>query len=118
MDELDTLKKRVRQCCFFQRWKRLVLGSLILIPLCLAVFFICWSFSGDQKLREAIAEADWLDPNWRIPELERRRALIPDEENSALVLMAAQRLMPSNWPFWLYSHAPDNHMRPKAELDR
>src|SRR5205807_5404348 len=36
----------------------LVLGGLILMPVCLAVFFICWSFSSDQKLREAIAEAE------------------------------------------------------------
>jgi hypothetical protein len=93
------------------------LGALILVPLCLAVPFIYLNLSSDQKLREAIAEADRLDPSWRIPELEGRRTVIPDEENSALLLMAAVRLMPANWPFWYYSHAPEHRNRPKSELE-
>jgi hypothetical protein len=52
-----------------------------------------------QELREAIAEADQLDPGWRWQELEARRKVIPDEENAALRVLAAHRLLPPGaWP--------------------
>jgi hypothetical protein len=65
------------------RWrKRILIGSLIAVPLCLAAPFVYFLLSTDQALLEAIAEADRLDPCWRIPELEQKRAVIPDKENS------------------------------------
>jgi hypothetical protein len=70
-----------------------VLGLLAFARAYLAVFL-------DMELREANAEAERLDPGWHIPELEAKRAHIPDEENSALVLLAAKELMPPKWPFW------------------
>jgi hypothetical protein len=44
--------------------------------------------------REAEAEADRLDPGWRLADLEAARATVPDEENSALQVRAAYRLLP------------------------
>jgi hypothetical protein len=51
----------------------------------------------DLEFREAVEEADRLDPGWRLADLEAARAVVPDEENSALQVMAASRLMPKNW---------------------
>jgi hypothetical protein len=51
-----------------------------------------------QQLAAAIAEADRLDPGWRLEELEDKRAAIPEEENSATIIMAVGPKIPNNWP--------------------
>jgi hypothetical protein len=53
-----------------------------------------------SALREAIAEADELDPGWRFTELESNRAVMADDQNSALVVLAAAASMPNPWPPW------------------
>jgi hypothetical protein len=96
--------------------KRFLLGSLIALPLLLAVPFIYFILSCNQEFEQAVAEADWLDPGWRIPELEQKRAVIRDSENSGLALMAAKALMPPNWPFWDHPRAPEKGNRSEEEL--
>jgi hypothetical protein len=49
--------------------------------------------NGDEELRQAIAEADRLDPGWRFEELEAKRATIPDNENGALVIVRIKDLL-------------------------
>jgi hypothetical protein len=66
-----------------RRWARRI-GWLVLtcsIPMALTGAFRAYSADADRQLEEAIAEADRLDPGWRLEELEARRQ-IPDEENS------------------------------------
>jgi hypothetical protein len=77
----------------------LILGFLALMA-GLAVIYLRTVMVADNKLREAIAEADLLDPGWRIPDLEAKRAVVSDDQNSALVLLRARPLIPSKWPFW------------------
>src|SRR5690348_6511148 len=79
------------------KWRiKFLLGSLVLIPGCFAILFVYFVYSCDQELREAFAQADRLDPGWRMPELERKRAVIPQEENSGLNLIAVKGLLPVN----------------------
>jgi ABC-type transport system involved in multi-copper enzyme maturation permease subunit len=52
----------------------------------------------EKRLQEAIAETDRLDTGWRLEELEARRQVIPAEQNSALQLQAAHKLIPPKWP--------------------
>jgi hypothetical protein len=42
----------------------------------------------ERELQAALAEADRLDPGWRREELEARRQDVPDEENSALLVIS------------------------------
>jgi hypothetical protein len=70
----------------------------------------------EERLQEAIAEADRLDPGWRLAQSEEKRATIPDEQNSALVIMAAHNLLPANWPLWERPEAPENQNRSQEEL--
>src|SRR5262249_25970071 len=51
----------------------------------------------DRECRAAIAEADRLDPGWRLFDLEAARAQVPDEENAALQVLAAKKLIPAGW---------------------
>jgi hypothetical protein len=96
--------------------KRFIIGGLIALPLCLVLPYVYFVLSSNEELEQALAEADWLDPGWRIPELEQKRAAIPENENSGLVLMAAKAFMPRNWPFWYHTQAPEKGERSEEEL--
>ena len=50
------------------------------------------------RLRAAESEADRLDPGWRLADLLANREDIPDEENSALRVIAVERSLPPGWP--------------------
>ena len=79
-----------------RRW--LLLGVPMAIALAVLAFFLVPDPS-EQELRDAIAEADRLDPGWRWEELEARRKVIPGEENAALCVLAVHKLMPpGDWP--------------------
>jgi hypothetical protein len=99
-----------------RRWRKRLLSSLIVVMVGLVILgipILYFVFSADRTLREALAEADRLDPGWRAADLDARQAVIADEENSALVLLAANSLLPGNWPFWAYPQAVPPGERPK-----
>ncbi len=80
-----------------RRRLRFVKYVLLLFALGAAGFgFLLWR--ADRDLREAMAEADRLDPHWRLADLEAARAAIPDDENGALVVLKARSLLPAAWP--------------------
>jgi hypothetical protein len=64
-------------------------------------------YLGDRDWDEAVAEADRLDPGWKVAELEARRAPIADDENSARRVFAAYALLPAAWPSWPALTAPE-----------
>src|SRR5439155_24163470 len=82
-------------------WKRRLIFAGLLVVL-IAAGLIGWHFYisliSDKKLQDAIAEADRLDPGWRLEELETKRAVIPAAENSAEQVMAIKAMIPSSWP--------------------
>ena len=67
-------------------WKRRFVFAGLLVVL-IAGLFVGWhfytGFISDKELRDAIAEADRLDPGWRLEELEAKRAVISVAENSS-----------------------------------
>jgi hypothetical protein len=81
-----------------RRWRKpllIALGMLLLVGGTALGLFLYLAGEADARLREAMAEADRLDPGWRLEELEARRPVVPDEENSALLVMRAAKLMPN-----------------------
>jgi hypothetical protein len=69
------------------------------------LFLACGGFYGglvwtsDRDLKEAMAEADRLDPDgWRPEEIDARRKELPDEENAALVVLAVKTKLRQPWP--------------------
>lgn len=78
-------------------WKWLLLGLFALVVLSVLWVAILFSLAG-RAWREAVAEADRLDPGWRFEELAARRPPIPDEQNAALHVLAAADLLPDPWP--------------------
>ncbi len=74
-----------------------VSASLCLIVLYTGYRSYVFVVGGLNELRQAIEEADHTDPEWSLSELENSRALIPDNENSALQVLKVDRLIPANW---------------------
>src|ERR1043166_5113316 len=70
----------------------------------------------EADLAAAIAELDAAEPDgWRWEDLERQRERVPDEQNGALVVMAASKLLPEKWqddP--IFDHV--NGLPPPAQL--
>jgi hypothetical protein len=69
---------------------------LLIVPLALLMAGFVYLHLANQRLERAIAEADRLDPRWRLADIEADRATLPDEENSALTVSAARAKLPPN----------------------
>jgi hypothetical protein len=85
------------------RKKRIVFSVILLllvgVPVGVCVYLV---LAAGWRLREAVAEADRLDPaGWRLEQLEAQRAVLPDDRNAAAAVIAAGPLLPrSGWPPW------------------
>jgi hypothetical protein len=90
------------------RNRRYVLaGTLgVVIVGCLVGWCVYLKYASDKELQDAIAEADRLDPGWRLEELEAKRAVIPADENSAVQIVAIKGLLPKPWPSLAFSDLP------------
>jgi ABC-type transport system involved in multi-copper enzyme maturation permease subunit len=95
---------------------------LVAVALLLIVLLVGWhaylSQTADRQLNEAIAEAERLDPGWRLDSLEARREEVSPEQNSALRVPAVERLtyMRGGWP----TEALDRQLggiSPEVQLD-
>jgi hypothetical protein len=71
--------------------------ALIAAPFLFLLAWTGYEWYLNRDLQDAIADADLLDPGWRLMELEEARPEIPDEENSAVQVLAAWRLIPAGW---------------------
>jgi hypothetical protein len=50
-----------------------------------------------RLIAAAEAEADKLDPGWRFDDIEKAREQIPDDRNSALIVLKAHQHIPKEW---------------------
>ncbi|HEY7310474.1 MAG TPA: hypothetical protein VH643_14005 [Gemmataceae bacterium] len=57
-----------------------------------------WHHTNQKRLNEALAELDQAEPGWRLEDLEAAREQVPEEENSARVVVASYKLLPDGWP--------------------
>src|SRR3712207_3830706 len=78
-------------------WKRLVIAGLLLLTLGLGAYAYLL-LAGSRELEAVITELDAADPGWRFEELEAKGKSIPDEQNSALQVLAAKKLTPQSRP--------------------
>ena len=75
------------------------IGCGLLILLLLAVGAQAWrQHSAQQRLKELLAELDRTEPGWRLEDLEAAREEVPEEENSARVVVLAAQNLPRSWP--------------------
>jgi hypothetical protein len=50
------------------------------------------------NLSEMISDLDSKEPGWRLEDIEASRQVIQDQENGALCVLAARKLLPDKWP--------------------
>jgi hypothetical protein len=84
-----------------RRWRPWLLGlglSLLLMLAIGAAAYLYWRQGVHRRLAEALAELDATDPGWRLADIEKARADVPEDENSARVTVAVNRLLPEKWP--------------------
>jgi hypothetical protein len=99
-------------------WGVVLLALLLLLGWTLFYYLI-----DDHGLARVVAEADRLDPGWQLEDLEAARATVPDEENSARLVLTAASLLPIPWPARpsrLDDLGMDNRLRelsPEVQLD-
>jgi len=83
------------------RLRRMAVKAGVIAPLAFALAYFFGIYSGgkvDRELASATAVADRDDPHWRLGDVFAHRALVPDAENSAPVVLKAAALMPENMP--------------------
>ncbi|HYT94980.1 MAG TPA: hypothetical protein VEL76_40060 [Gemmataceae bacterium] len=114
-----------------RRWwhRPIPLAFCVLIVASVALAWYAWYVwegyhrEAEERLQEAFAETDRLDPGWRLMELEAARAVIPEKQNSALHILAVAKQIPNEWSaapeFWeLFETLPPerqlNEMQTKA----
>lgn len=82
-----------------RRWRRRVVVAGILGLVGGAVF--AWAgvqWMARRTLEQAVAEADRLDPGWRLADLAASRRLVPAGANSAGRVLEAAKGIPDRWP--------------------
>jgi hypothetical protein len=76
-----------------------VIGWGLLILALLAILGVFWNRTKMQsRLQKTLAEMDRSEPGWRWEDIEAARAEVPEEENSARIIVAAAEQMPQPWP--------------------
>jgi hypothetical protein len=89
------------------RWRRRLLWVVLTLVAVLAGGCFLVSYLVEEEWRDAVAEADRLDPGgWQLDDLEAARAAVPDDRNAALRVLAAQKLLPTGWPTWPTDDGP------------
>jgi hypothetical protein len=100
--------------------RRYVIWSAVLLPFVLVAFGAWVLYNRHRVARaaaEAVAELDRTDPGWRLKDIEAARAAVPEEENSARVVVATRKLLPPNWLSEELSEALDR-LPPPERLTR
>jgi hypothetical protein len=72
----------------------ILIGIIVLILLCVPVGYWIYFTRAERDLRQAVSEAERLDPGWRFDEMEAAREVVPDNENAALQVLAARKMIP------------------------
>jgi hypothetical protein len=83
------------------RWRNWTLLCSVLV-LGLAGVYSYLAYLSDQRLQEALAEAERLDSDWRLEDMEAKRPVVPDDENATLAIAAAKKLAPGAWVNTIY----------------
>lgn len=101
-----------------RRWRfwLLLIGGPLLV---LALSGVGWVIRANSGLQSAIAEADRLDPRWRLEEIEADRATPPARENGADKIAAMRRLSPGRswWTNTKYDLIRIGDLQPEHRLD-
>jgi hypothetical protein len=94
------------------------MGWAAVILVILAVLGLMWNqhmMAG--KLQETLAQLDHDEPGWRWEAIEAARDELPEDRNSADVIVAAAQLLPQPWPTTEFAAVDSHRLLPNEMLD-
>jgi hypothetical protein len=80
------------------RWLRWTVSAVLLTVALGVGEQILEYYQARRALDQAMASLDSTDPGWRLEEIEASREEIPEDENSARVVVTSYALLPRSWP--------------------
>ncbi|MBL8793202.1 MAG: hypothetical protein JNM56_04800 [Planctomycetia bacterium] len=98
-------------------WGRRLIFHGLLLVLALVGTYLGIEYHADWELRQALAEADQLDPGWRLEELEASRAEVSAEQNAARMVLAVKELIPDLW-YAAGEDQPDSSHEMRFQINR
>ena len=105
------------------RWRFILVGcGLVLAFASIALtMLISQNWQADRRYRDAAAEADRLDPGWRLDDIMTQREKVPDAINGALRVRKIAEQLPQGWPgitrydgFFFDGEAPEFRLQPES----
>jgi hypothetical protein len=100
---------------WWRRWLKRIGWSLLILAVSSAGRQAWVHYQATKKLQETLTEMDRVEPGWRLEDIEAAREPVPEEENSARVVIAAARLLPKNWPPQEF-HDPFSRLKPVEQF--
>jgi hypothetical protein len=106
----------------WRSWLRII-GFSIQLVLAVALVDYGWHFYQISiQFQAALDDMDKNHPGWRLEDIEKARAVVPDDENSALRVTEMVKLLPDHWlddklEGEVQSLSPESQMTPK-QLER
>src|SRR5712692_8662611 len=100
MSKTDDATRRKRQARR-RKWRDIfvVFGGLFQLGIFVVLGYRAYFLhQADRRLREAIAQIESVDPDWCWESILDKREVVPDEQNSAPVVLEVEKLLPRNWP--------------------
>jgi hypothetical protein len=102
-------RQRSRMGCLkYVGWGALILAIVV------AIGIFGNRVQNANQLQKMLAEMDSTEPGWRMEEIEAARETVPEEENSARIVVAAAERLPKQWPSKDF-HEEDSHFGPPNE---
>src|SRR5262245_13897438 len=84
-----------------KKTKYWLLGTVLVFAVALGGGYIYLLLSGARQLEAVINALDQTDPGWRLADIEASRAVYPDQENSAVKIQEAEKLI--DGPCWQWA---------------
>jgi hypothetical protein len=103
------------------RWRRkfLIAGGALALLAVIAAFghFFYHRYRANAALEAAIADADRQDPDWRLEQIEAKRAKVPPADNAAIAVLKARAMLPKDWDRPAYEMTGIVELLPNTPLD-
>jgi hypothetical protein len=103
MDEQQALQQIEVRRRRKKRRKWSLIGLVILVFAGILGTYPAMNYLARREWEKAVAEAQREDGPWRIDDLEAKRAVVPEAENSYQIVRKALPLLPAQWPSWRYA---------------
>jgi hypothetical protein len=98
MSEPEDALHQSRPPSLWRYWLKRLGWTVLILLVTLVCTLAFRHHQSSKRLQEALAELDRTEPGWRLQDIEAARERVPEEENSAPVVLDAVSRLPGSWP--------------------